>query len=77
MVRMAGAFAQAVRAGRSALLGGPMAVQEIAVSSTPEIGRLFALDSSSSAALATESASPLRPSDCRETFQGSNNGATS
>ena len=43
-VRMAGAFAQAVRAGRSALLGGPMTVQEMAVSSTPEIGRPFASD---------------------------------
>ncbi len=43
-VRMAGAFAQAVRAGRSAFLGGPMTVQEMAVSSTPEIGRPFASD---------------------------------
>lgn len=43
-VRMAGAFAQAVRAGRSAFLGGPMAVQEMAVASTPEIGRPFASD---------------------------------
>jgi thiazole synthase len=41
-VRMAGAFAQAVRAGRSAFLGGPMTAQEAAVSSTPEIGRPFA-----------------------------------
>jgi thiazole synthase len=41
-VRMAGAFAQAVKAGRSAFLGGPMAVQEMAVASTPEIGRPFA-----------------------------------
>jgi len=46
-VRMAGAFAQAVRAGRSAFLGGPMTVQEMAVSSTPEIGRPFASDCSS------------------------------
>jgi thiazole synthase len=43
-VRMAGAFAQAVKAGRSAFLGGPMTVQEMAVSSTPEIGRPFASD---------------------------------
>ena len=43
-VRMAGAFAQAVRAGRSAFLGGPMAVQEMAVASTPEIGRPFSTD---------------------------------
>ena len=43
-VRMAGAFAQAVRAGRSAFLGGPMTVQEMAASSTPEIGRPFASD---------------------------------
>jgi thiazole synthase len=43
-VRMAGAFAQAVRAGRSGFLGGPMAVQEMAVSSTPEIGRPFVAD---------------------------------
>jgi len=46
-VRMAGAFAQAVGAGRSAFLGGPMTVQEMAVSSTPEIGRPFASDCSS------------------------------
>ena len=46
-VRMAGAFAQAVRAGRSAFLGGPMTVQETAVASTPEIGRPFASDFSS------------------------------
>jgi len=46
-VRMAGGFAQAVRAGRSAFLGGPMAVQEIAASSTPEIGRPFVFDRSS------------------------------
>jgi thiazole synthase len=46
-VRMAGAFAQAVRAGRSAFLGGPMAVQEMAVASTPEIGRPFSTDVSS------------------------------
>lgn len=43
-VRMAHAFAQAVRAGRGAFWGGPMAVQEIAVASTPEIGRPFAAD---------------------------------
>lgn len=46
-VRTAGAFGQAVRAGRSAYLGGPMAVQEVAVASTPEIGRPFATDFSS------------------------------
>jgi thiazole synthase len=45
-VRMAGAFAQAIRSGRSAFLGGPMTIQEIAVSSTPEIGRPFAFHSS-------------------------------
>ena len=41
-VRMAGAFAKAVNGGRSAFLAGPMIVQEIAVPSTPEIGRPFA-----------------------------------
>jgi thiazole synthase len=46
-VRMAGAFAQAVRAGRSAFWGGPMTIQEMAVASTPEIGRPFASDYSS------------------------------
>jgi thiazole synthase len=46
-VRMAGAFAQAVRAGRSGFLGGPMAVQDMAVSSTPEIGRPFSTNFSS------------------------------
>ena len=48
-VRMASAFAQAVRGGRSAFLAGPMVMQEAAVSSTPEIGRPFASDSSQSA----------------------------
>jgi thiazole synthase len=43
-VRMAGAFASAIKAGRSAFLAGPMIVQETAVSSTPEIGRPFATD---------------------------------
>lgn len=46
-VRMAGAFAGATRAGRSAFLAGPMIVQETAVSSTPKIGRPFATDYSS------------------------------
>jgi thiazole synthase len=46
-VRMAGAFAQAIKSGRSAFLGGPMTVQEMAVASTPEIGRPFVSDSSS------------------------------
>ncbi len=41
-VRMATAFAQAVKAGRNGYLAGPMAVQELAVASTPEIGRPFA-----------------------------------
>jgi thiazole synthase len=44
-VRMAGAFASAVRAGRAAFLAGPMAVQDAAVPSTPELGRPFATDS--------------------------------
>jgi thiazole synthase len=42
LVRMAGAFASAIQAGRSAFLAGPMTVQVAAVSSTPEIGRPFA-----------------------------------
>lgn len=41
-VRMAGAFAEAVKGGRSAFLAGPMIMQETAVPSTPEIGRPFA-----------------------------------
>jgi thiazole synthase len=41
-VRMAAAFAEAVRAGRNGFLAGPMAVQQMAVASTPEIGRPFA-----------------------------------
>jgi thiazole synthase len=41
-VQMAGAFAKAVNAGRSAFMAGPMIVQEIAIPSTPEIGRPFA-----------------------------------
>jgi thiazole synthase len=43
-VRMAGAFASAIKAGHSAFVAGPMIVQETAVSSTPEIGRPFATD---------------------------------
>lgn len=42
-VRMAGAFAQAVRGGREAFLAGPMIVREAAVASTPELGRPFRL----------------------------------
>jgi len=48
-VQMASAFAKAIDAGRSAFLAGPMIVQEIAVPSTPEIGRPFTLDTSPSA----------------------------
>ncbi len=48
-VRMASAFAKAINAGRSAFLAGPMIVQEVAVPSTPEIGRPFTLDASQSA----------------------------
>ena len=40
-VRMARAFADAVHAGRSGYLAGPMPVQELAVASTPEMGRPF------------------------------------
>ena len=40
-VRMASAFATATRGGRDAFLAGPMSVREIAVASTPEIGRPF------------------------------------
>lgn len=60
-VRMAGAFAQAVRAGRSTFWGGPMAAQEMAMSSTPEIGPSFAPDCSARGAAATELAFQLRP----------------
>jgi len=42
-VRMAGAFA--IQAGRSTFLAGPMIEQTVAVSSTPEIGRPFAVHS--------------------------------
>lgn len=44
-VRMASAFANAIRSGRSAFLAGPMSVLEVAAASTPEIGRPFKLDS--------------------------------
>jgi thiazole synthase len=44
-VEMASAFAGAVRAGRSAFLAGPMTVQQLAVPSTPELGRPFSADS--------------------------------
>ena len=40
-VAMAGAFAQAVQAGRSAFLGGAMSEQEIAQPSTPVLGTPF------------------------------------
>ena len=40
-VRMAGAFAAAVAAGRDAYRAGPMPVQEFAVPSTPDVGRPF------------------------------------
>jgi thiazole synthase len=43
-VRMAGAFASAIKAGHDAFVAGPMIVQETAVPSTPDIGRLFATD---------------------------------
>ena len=41
---MAGAFASAIKAWHSALVAGPMILQETAVSSTPEIARPFATD---------------------------------
>ena len=44
-VQMAGAFANAIRAGRAAFVAGPMIVQHAAVPSTPEIGRPFTTDS--------------------------------
>src|SRR6202049_528333 len=44
-VKMAGAFADAIRAGRAGFEAGPMIVQHAAVPSTPEIGRPFASDS--------------------------------
>ncbi len=40
-VAMACAFAEAVRAGRTGYLAGPMPVQELAIASTPEIGQPF------------------------------------
>jgi hypothetical protein len=43
-IRMAGAFSNAVRGGRTAFLAGPMNVQEVAIASTPEIGRPFTPD---------------------------------
>jgi thiazole synthase len=55
-VRMAGAFAAAVHAGRSAFLGGPMTVQQSAVASTPEIGRPFSADFSPLSSPKAESA---------------------
>ena len=47
-VQMAGAFANAIRAGRTAFQAGPMIPQDTAAPSTPEIGRPFASDSSRS-----------------------------
>jgi thiazole synthase len=51
-VQMAGAFANAIRAGRAAFQAGPMIPQDTAVPSTPKIGRPFASDSSRSLARA-------------------------
>jgi thiazole synthase len=51
-VRMAGAFASAIKAGHSAFVAGPMIVQETAVPSTPETGRPFATDYSTRLATA-------------------------
>jgi thiazole synthase len=56
-VRMASAFAKVIDAGRSAFLAGPMIVQELAVPSTPEIGRPF----SESAALTPVSVHVRQP----------------
>jgi thiazole synthase len=44
-VKMAGAFADAMRAGRAGFEAGPMILQHAAVPSTPEIGHPFASDS--------------------------------
>jgi thiazole synthase len=55
-VQMAGAFANAIRAGRAAFLAGPMIPQDAAAPSTPEIGRPFASNSSRSL---------VRAGDCR------------
>jgi thiazole synthase len=44
-VRMASAFADAIKGGRNAFLAGPMVVQENAVASTPQIGRPFTSES--------------------------------
>jgi thiazole synthase len=44
-IKMAGAFADAIRAGRAGFLAGPMIMQNTAVPSTPEIGRPFTFDS--------------------------------
>jgi thiazole synthase len=52
-VRMAGAFASAIKAGHSAFVAGPMIAQEAAVSSTPEIGRPFVRDHSAQLATAS------------------------
>ena len=40
-VGMAGAFAQAVEAGRAAYVAGPMEPRDLAVPSTPVIGKAF------------------------------------
>jgi thiazole synthase len=45
-VKMAGAFADAIRAGRAGFLAGPMSIQDEAAPSTPEIGRPFTFNSS-------------------------------
>jgi thiazole synthase len=47
-VQVAGAFANAIRAGRAAFLAGPMIPQDAGAPSTPEIGRPFASNSSRS-----------------------------
>jgi thiazole synthase len=59
-VRMATAFANAIKSGRGAFLAGPIIVQEFAVSSTPEIGRPFSSRTRDSLEMDQR---PLRPSD--------------
>ena len=44
-VKMAGAFAEAIRAGRAGFEAGPMIVHYTTVPSSPDIGRPFASDS--------------------------------
>jgi thiazole synthase len=75
-VKMAGAFADAIRAGRAGFEAGPMIAQHAAVPSTPEIGRPFTSDSYRLRLARTDS-NPSATAAVKEGTEGSGVGQTS